>query len=114
MIITSPPFALLREKSYGNRNQQDYVAWLLRFGRLAKRALKTTGSLVIDLGGAYQSGTPVRSLYNYRVLTRFCDALGYHLAEEFFWYNPAKLPSPAEWVARSARRHSRASRTTQH
>jgi site-specific DNA-methyltransferase (cytosine-N4-specific) len=27
-----------------------------------------------------------------------CDELHYHLAQEFFWYNPAKLPSPAEWV----------------
>src|SRR6185437_314221 len=43
-------------------------------------------------------GKPVRSLYNFRVLLNFCDELGYKLAEEFFWYNPAKLPSPIEWV----------------
>ena len=30
--------------------------------------------------------------------SNFCDSLGYNLAEEFFWYNPAKLPSPIEWV----------------
>ena len=35
---------------------------------------------------------------NYRVLFDFCDRLGYELAEEFFWFNPAKLPSPIEWV----------------
>jgi site-specific DNA-methyltransferase (cytosine-N4-specific) len=40
----------------------------------------------------------VRSLYNYRVLIRLCDELGFRLAEEFFWFNPAKLPSPIEWV----------------
>lgn len=60
--------------------------------------LKDTGSFVLDLGGAYQRGKPVRSLYNFRVLLEFCDHLGYHLAEEFFWFNPAKLPSPIEWV----------------
>jgi site-specific DNA-methyltransferase (cytosine-N4-specific) len=27
-----------------------------------------------------------------------CDDVGFHLAQECFWYNPAKLPSPAEWV----------------
>jgi site-specific DNA-methyltransferase (cytosine-N4-specific) len=27
-----------------------------------------------------------------------CDEIGFHLAQECFWYNPAKLPSPAEWV----------------
>jgi site-specific DNA-methyltransferase (cytosine-N4-specific) len=27
-----------------------------------------------------------------------CDDLGWNLAEEFFWFNPSKLPSPIEWV----------------
>jgi DNA modification methylase len=98
LILTSPPFALLRQKRYGNEEQEDYVAWLVEFGRAARRVLKDTGSFVLDLGGAYQRGKPVRSLYNFRVLLAFCDTLGYHLAEEFFWYNPSKLPSPIEWV----------------
>lgn len=98
LIITSPPFALLRQKSYGNQEQAEYVGWLAEFGRAAFRVLKDSGSFVLDLGGAYERGRPVRSLYNYRVLLEFCDELGYRLAEEFFWYNPAKLPSPIEWV----------------
>jgi site-specific DNA-methyltransferase (cytosine-N4-specific) len=98
LIMTSPPFALLRKKAYGNEDQHKYVAWLAEFGELALPALKDTGSLVIDLGGAYQRGVPVRSLYNYRVLLEFVDNVGYHLAEEFFWHNPSKLPSPIEWV----------------
>jgi site-specific DNA-methyltransferase (cytosine-N4-specific) len=60
--------------------------------------LKPTGSFVLDLGGAYEKGRPVRSLYQYRVLLRFCDVIGYRLAEEFFWHNPAKLTSPIEWL----------------
>jgi site-specific DNA-methyltransferase (cytosine-N4-specific) len=98
LIVTSPPFALLRKKSYGNEDQENYVAWLSEFGKVAQDALKDTGSFVLDLGGAYQRGRPVRSLHNFRVLLDFCDNLGYRLAEEFFWYNPAKLPSPIEWV----------------
>jgi site-specific DNA-methyltransferase (cytosine-N4-specific) len=98
LIVTSPPFALLRQKAYGNEDQAAYVAWLAEFGSAAHRILKPTGSFVLDLGGAYQRGKPVRSLYNFRVLLDFCDRLGYYLAEEFFWYNPAKLPSPIEWV----------------
>ena len=98
LILTSPPFALLREKIYGNESQSNYGEWLSQFGRAAFRVLKTTGSFVIDLGGAYERGRPVRSLYNYRVLLDFCDNLDYRLAEEFFWYNPARLPSPIEWV----------------
>ncbi|HXJ91586.1 MAG TPA: site-specific DNA-methyltransferase [Terriglobia bacterium] len=98
LIITSPPFALLRQKSYGNEGQTEYAAWLAEFGDRAHRVLKQTGSFVLDLGGAYERGKPVRSLYNFRVLLDFCDRLKYNLAEEFFWYNPAKLPSPIEWV----------------
>ena len=98
LVLTSPPFALLRKKTYGNEEQDQYVEWLGRFGEAAYRVLKESGSFVLDLGGAYQRGKPVRSLYNYRVLLDFCDRLGYELAEEFFWFNPAKLPSPIEWV----------------
>jgi DNA modification methylase len=98
LVITSPPFALLRQKTYGNLDQAEYVDWLVSFGPLVRRVLKDTGSFVLDLGGAYQRGVPCRSLYNYRVLLRLCDEHGFHLAEEFFWHNPAKLPSPIEWV----------------
>ena len=98
LFITSPPFALLREKEYGNRAQHEYVDWLLGFARIAKRKLRPDGSFVVDLGGAYQRGVPARSLYNFRVAIRMCDELGYTLAEDFYWFNPSKLPSPIEWV----------------
>jgi site-specific DNA-methyltransferase (cytosine-N4-specific) len=98
LVVTSPPFALLRQKAYGNRDQSEYVDWLCAFGIEVRRVLCETGSFVLDLGGAYQRGVPVRSLYQYRVLLKMCDELGFYLAEEFFWYNPAKLPSPIEWV----------------
>jgi len=98
LVMTSPPFALLREKEYGNKGQADYVSWLCQFGRAVRRVLKPSGSFVIDLGGAYQRGAPVRSLYNYEVLLKLCKEEKFFLAEEFFWHNPAKLPSPIEWV----------------
>lgn len=98
LIVTSPPFPLLRQKEYGNEDQHAYVDWLVNFAKAAKDALKDTGSLVIDIGGAYQKGRPVRSLHQYRALIAFVDELGYLLAEEFYWHNPAKLPSPIEWV----------------
>ncbi|WP_449385511.1 DNA-methyltransferase [Cellulomonas soli] len=98
LFVTSPPFPLLRPKAYGNEDQESYVAWLSSFAKLARDALKPTGSLVIDIGGAYQRGVPVRSLHQYRALLAFVDEIGYHLAEEFYWYNPSKLPSPIEWV----------------
>jgi DNA modification methylase len=98
LVMTSPPFALQRKKDYGNKEQHEYIDWLAEFASLVYRKLTPDGSFVVDLGGAYQKGVPVRSLYNYRVLIKFCDDIGFHLAEEFFWYNPSKLPSPIEWV----------------
>ena len=81
-----------------SEKQDDYVQWLSEFGKEAIRTIKPKGSFVLDIGGAYQRGRPVRSLYNFRVLLDFCDNIGYRLAQEFFWYNPSKLPSPIEWV----------------
>jgi DNA modification methylase len=98
LAITSPPFALQRQKAYGNEGQETYVDWLLDFCRAVHRVVKPTGSFVLDLGGAYEKGRPVRSLYHFRVPIRVCDEIGYRLAEDFYWFNPAKLPSPIEWV----------------
>jgi site-specific DNA-methyltransferase (cytosine-N4-specific) len=98
LVMTSPPFALLRQKEYGNKDEAEYVEWLSQFASIVKRKLKQDGSFVVDLGGAYRRGIPSRSLYNFRVLLKFCDELGFHLAEDFYWFNPSKLPSPIEWV----------------
>jgi site-specific DNA-methyltransferase (cytosine-N4-specific) len=98
LVITSPPFSLQRQKEYGNVTQDIYVEWLADFAKKIKRVLKKDGSFILDLGGAYEKGKPVRSLYNFKVLIKFCEEIGFKLAEEFFWFNPAKLPSPIEWV----------------
>ncbi len=98
LLITSPPFALQRKKEYDNKNQDEYVEWFLEFAKIVFDKLKPDGSFVLDLGGAYRKGVPVRSLYNFRILIRLCDEIGFHLAEDFYWFNPSKLPSPIEWV----------------
>lgn len=98
LVLTSPPFALQRQKAYGNKDQAEYIDWLLQFAKEVHRVLRNDGSFVIDLGGAYEKGAPARSLYNFRVLIRCCDDLGFFLAEDFYWFNPSKLPSPIEWV----------------
>jgi site-specific DNA-methyltransferase (cytosine-N4-specific) len=98
LVMTSPPFALRRQKTYGNVEETEYTDWIKPFGKEIFRVLKDSGSFVLDLGGAYRLGMPSRSLYNFRVLLMFCDEIGFHLAEDFYWYNPAKLPSPIEWV----------------
>jgi site-specific DNA-methyltransferase (cytosine-N4-specific) len=98
LIMTSPPYALHFKKEYGNADQGEYIRWFLPFAKEFKRLLKDDGSLVIDIGGAWTPGQPTRSLYHFELLIALCQEVGFYLAQEFFWYNPGKLPSPAEWV----------------
>ena len=104
LICTSPPFALLRQKGYGNVASREYVDWFRPFAEQFKRVLKPEGSLAIDLGGTWLKGLPYRSLYHYEFLLELCRPIeeggqfGFYLAQELYWYNPAKLPTPAEWV----------------
>ena len=97
-IITSPPYALEFKKEYGNVAKEKYIEWFLPFASEIKRILKPEGSFVLNIGGSYNSGSPTRSIYHFKLLIALCDQLGFHLAQECFWYNPAKLPAPAEWV----------------
>lgn len=98
LVMTSPPFGLVRKKDYGNADAHDYLEWFKPFAEAFHRALKPQGSFVIDIGGAWISGQPTRSLYHYELLIMLCREFGFHLAQEFFWWNPARLPTPAEWV----------------
>lgn len=98
LIMTSPPFGLVRKKSYGNEDADEYCNWFRPFAENFHRLLKDDGSLVIDIGGAWKPGYPIRSLYHFKLLIMLCEEYGFHLALEHYWWNPSKLPTPAEWV----------------
>ena len=88
----------MRKKEYGNVAAEEYLEWFRPFGEAFRRVLKPDGSLVIDIGGSWIPGQPTRSLYHYELLIMLCRRIGFHLAQEFYWWNPSKLPTPAEWV----------------
>lgn len=96
LVMTSPPFALTRKKEYGNEPIERYLEWFMPFCLEIKRVLKSTGSFVLDIGGAWIPGMPVRSIYHFDLAVRLSKE--FFLAQEFYWYNPARLPTPAEWV----------------
>jgi len=98
LVMTSPPFGLVRKKEYGNVDADEYVEWFRRFAAHIKRVLKDTGSFVLDIGGAWNRGEPTRHLYHFKLLVMLCEEFGFHLAQDFYWWNPSKLPTPAEWV----------------
>lgn len=99
LVVTSPPFALQREKEYGNEAQASYNDWFMQFAEEVYRVLTPEGSFVVDIGGGWTKGKPTRSLYHFELLTDLAGSDGpFHLAQDFYWYNPAKLPTPAQWV----------------
>lgn len=98
LVVTSPPYALHFKKEYGNASKRDYVRWFMPFAEQIHRILADDGSFVLNIGGSYNPGTPTRSLYHFHLLIALVDVVGFHLAQECFWYNPAKMPVPAEWV----------------
>jgi DNA modification methylase len=96
LVLTSPPFALRRRKAYGNVEPSEYVEWFWPFAVEIHRVLTDDGSFVFELGGAWERGRGIRSLYQYELILRLCKL--FRLAQEFYWYNPSKMPTPAEWV----------------
>jgi DNA modification methylase len=98
LIFTSPPFPLNRKKKYGNQQGDAYVKWLAGFAPIFREFLKKDGSIVLELGNAWEPGEPVMSPLALRALLEFLDAGKFHLCEQFIVYNPARLPGPAQWV----------------
>ena len=100
LIITSPPFALNRKKEYGNVAPEEYVNWFKPFALEFWRVLSPNGSFVLHIGGSWNKGEPTKSLYTYELLLALTKEYEkrFYLAQDFYWYNPAKLPVPAEWV----------------
>jgi DNA modification methylase len=98
LVMTSPPYALHFKKEYGNASKSEYVDWFIPFAREILRVLKDDGSFVLNIGGSYNKGEPTRSLYHFKLLIELVDTVGFKLAQECFWFNPAKMPVPAEWV----------------
>ncbi len=98
LVFTSPPFPLIRKKSYGNKVGVEYIEWLNSYAKKLIALLTNDGSIVMELGNAWVPSQPVMSTVAMKALLGFLETGGLHLCQEFVWYNPARLPSPAQWV----------------
>lgn len=98
LIFTSPPFPLNRAKSYGNMTGEQYLEWISDMALVLKSMLSEKGSIIIELGNAWNPGLPTHSTLPMEALLEFKKKGKFHLCQEFIYYNPAKLPSPIEWV----------------
>ena len=98
LIFTSPPFPLNEKKRYGNLKGEEYLKWLAAFGPMFSEMLTDDGSIVMEVGNAWEPGSPVQSVLPYQSLLAFLSAGNLKLCQEITYYNPARLPSPAQWV----------------
>jgi site-specific DNA-methyltransferase (cytosine-N4-specific) len=98
LIFTSPPFPLNRKKRYGNKTGEEYIEWLAAFAEPLSDLLTDDGSIVLELGNAWEPGKPVMSTLAMRALLSFLEAAELNLCQQFVCHNPARLPTPAQWV----------------
>ncbi|WP_281019566.1 site-specific DNA-methyltransferase [Minwuia sp. IMCC3077] len=98
LAFTSPPFPLNTKKSYGNLQGDEYIRWFAKFAPLLRDMVTEDGSIVIEIGNAWVPGQPTMSTHVLEAFLRFLKMGDLHLCQEFIWYNPARLPSPVEWV----------------
>jgi len=78
LVLASPPYALVRKKPYGNESAQTYVRWFLPFAKESDRVLTADGSLVLDIGGTWTEGLPVKSTHQFELLLALTKT--FHLA----------------------------------
>lgn len=98
LIFTSPPFPLNRKKKYGNREGKDYIDWIASLAPTFRNLIRPTGSIVMEIGNSWEKGQPTMSTLGLRALLAFLDEGNFYLCQQFIWNNPARLPSPAQWV----------------
>ena len=98
LLLTSPPFPLKSKKKYGNLTGDAYVAWLAALAPSFSELLAPNGSIVIEIGNAWEPGRPTMSTLSLRALLAFLETGKLHLCQQFISHNPARIPSPAQWV----------------
>jgi site-specific DNA-methyltransferase (cytosine-N4-specific) len=98
LVFTSPPFPLNHKKKYGNRKGVEYLEWLASLAPRLRKLLTPDGSIVIEIGNSWEPGRPVMSTLALRSMLAFLERGRLNLCQEFICHNPARLPSPIQWV----------------
>lgn len=98
LIFFSPPFPLNRKKRYAHKHADEYLDWLGELAPKLAALLKPKGSLVVEIGNAWEPGRPVMSMLPLKALMAIAEQGNLNVCQQFVCHNPARLPSPAQWV----------------
>lgn len=93
LIVTSPPYA--DQRNYGENSGRiapdQYLDWFTPIAEQIYRVLKPDGSFILNINDKVVG--PYQHLYVFRLLIKLCDDIGFHLARDYVWYNPATPPN---------------------
>jgi site-specific DNA-methyltransferase (cytosine-N4-specific) len=98
LIFTSPPYPLVVPKKYGNKQGEEYLNWIAEISIGLSSLLTKNGSLVVEIGNAWQKGSPIMSILPIETLIAISKQTNLKICQQFVWHNPGKLPGPATWV----------------
>ena len=95
LIITSPPYADQRKKTYGGINADNYVNWFLPTSNELLRVLSPDGSFVLNIKEKVQDGE--RHTYVLELILALRQQ-GWLWTEEYIWHK--KNSFPGKWPNR--------------
>jgi DNA modification methylase len=98
LIFTSPPYPLVVPKKYGNKQGEEYLEWIAKITKDLSKLLTENGSLVVEIGNAWNKGSPTMSTLPIETLIAISKSSDLQICQQFIWHNPGKLPGPATWV----------------
>ena len=95
LIVTSPPYADARHRHYDGVHPDEFVEWFMSFHEPFFKALKPTGSFVLNIKDKVVEG--VRHRYVWRTVEALCER-GWFAIDDYIWYK--KNPMPGYWPTR--------------
>lgn len=95
LIVTSPPYADNRKKTYGGIPTSEYVDWFLPISGELLRVLKPTGTFILNIKEKVEGGE--RSTYVLELILAL-KKQGWLWTEEFIWHK--KNCFPGKWPNR--------------
>ena len=95
LIVTSPPYADRRKKTYGGIRPEEYVKWFLPIAAELFRILKPTGTFILNIKEKAVNGE--RHTYVLELILAL-RRQGWLWTEEFIWHK--KNSYPGKWPNR--------------
>lgn len=90
LIVTSPPYADARKRTYGGIRPDDYVEWFIPRAREFYRVLAPTGSFVLNIKEKCVDGE--RHTYVLELIQALRSECGFRWVEEYVWHKTTSAP----------------------